>query len=71
MTTTERSVERSVTRTRDPNGKVLEAAVSLFSLKTWPLLVRRPSNPGPYHEAVTIRGDPDGFATAGGGVANG
>jgi len=63
LTTTERPVWRLVTRTRDPSGKVLDAAVKRCSLKTSPLVVRRPSNPGPYHETLAMC-DGDGLAGA-------
>jgi hypothetical protein len=71
LTTTELPVERLVTRIRDPRGKVLDAAVKLCSLKTSPLVVRRPLNPGPYHEALTICDGLEGAAAAGRDVAGG
>jgi hypothetical protein len=59
-----------ITRTIDPIGIVVEAAVSLFGLKRSPLLVRRPANRGPYHEACTIRVGA-GFTTGGGTITTG
>jgi hypothetical protein len=52
-TTTERPLETLVTLTREPIGSEREAAVSSLGLKTSPLLVRRPLNSTPYHDALT------------------
>jgi hypothetical protein len=42
-----------VTRTIEPSGSVLEAAVIRFGSKRSPFEVRWPANSDPYHEAVT------------------
>jgi hypothetical protein len=56
-TLTERPFETLVTCTTEPSGSVGEAAVSWLGSNRSPLDVRRPLNPGPYHEAVTTPGD--------------
>jgi len=56
-TLTERPFETLVTCTTEPSGSVLEAAVSWLGSNRSPLDVRRPANPGPYHEAVTTPGE--------------
>ena len=52
-TTTERPLPVFVTRTREPIGRVLDAAVSSLGLKVSPSLVRCPTNPGPYQDATS------------------
>jgi hypothetical protein len=56
-TTTDRPLSRFVTRTREPSGSVLDAAVNPLGSKGSPLLVERPANPGAYHEATSIDAD--------------
>src|SRR5690606_37418201 len=51
-TTTERPLSSLTTRTRVLKGSVLCAAVSWLGSKISPLAVRRPANPGPYHDAI-------------------
>ncbi len=53
---TDRPFSGLVTVTTVPSGSVLEAAVRAFGSKRSPLLVVRPSIPGPYHDAVRIFG---------------
>lgn len=55
-TTTERRLLTFVILTSEPSAKVREAAVSRRWSKISPLLVRRPWNLGPYHEATMIGG---------------
>src|SRR5262249_6862326 len=55
-TSTERPFSGLVTTTREPSGRVFDAAVMAFWLKRSPVVVRRPLNPGPYHEASSCRG---------------
>jgi hypothetical protein len=50
-TSTLRPLVTFVTRTRVPNGSVRWAAVNWAGSNTSPLAVRRPANPGPYHDA--------------------
>src|SRR5712692_6645665 len=64
-TATVRPFSTFITRTIEPIGIVVEAAVSFSGLKRSPLLVRWPANPGPYHEARTV-GTGAGFTTGGG-----
>src|ERR1700747_3161727 len=52
-TSTERPLPVFVTRTREPIGRVLDAAVSSWGLKASPSLVRWPTNPGPYQDATS------------------
>src|SRR5215203_4035641 len=53
-TTTERPVRSFVTRTREPNGKLLCAAVRAWVLKRSPLAVRLPWKPWPYQDAPPL-----------------
>src|SRR5258707_1244595 len=53
-TATVRPFSTFITRTIEPIGIVVEAAVSFSGWKRSPLLVRCPANPGPYHEARTV-----------------
>ena len=52
-TRTDRPLRGLVTRTTDPSGKLLDAAVIRFGLNRSPLVVRLPAKPGPYHDAFT------------------
>src|SRR5215813_4682721 len=69
-TSTERPFSGLVTTTREPSGKVFDAAVIAFSLKRSPVVVRRPLNPGPYQEASSCfgRGGGGGRRTCGAGT---
>src|SRR5829696_3889451 len=53
-TTTERPVRSLVTRTREPKGKLLCAAVRARVLKRSPLAVFLPWKPGPYQDAPPL-----------------
>src|SRR3954451_12711314 len=53
-TTTDLPVRSFVTRTRDPNGRVLWAAVRALVLNRSPLAVRFPWKPGPYQDAAPV-----------------
>src|SRR5215204_6226984 len=53
-TTTERPVRSFVTRTREPKGKLLCAAVRARVLNRSPFAVRLPWKPGPYQEAPPL-----------------
>jgi len=56
-TRTARPLDRLVTFTTEPSGTTLEAAVISRAWKVSPEAVRRPSKPGPYHEATpTVEG---------------
>ena len=58
-TTTDLPVRSSVTKTREPKGKLLCAAVRAWVLNRSPLAVRLPWKPGPYQDAL------DGFGVCG------
>src|SRR4051812_29275385 len=53
-TTTERPVRVLVTRTREPKGKLLCAAVRAWVLNRSPLAVRLPWKPWPYQDAPPL-----------------
>src|SRR3954469_13843804 len=50
-TTTDLPVRSLVTKTREPKGKLLCAAVRAWVLNRSPLAVRLPWKPGPYQDA--------------------
>jgi hypothetical protein len=67
VTTTERPVASSVTRTRVPSGSVACAAVIAFSLNVSPLAVRLAWKRGPYQDASPLSmtlGSVSGWALA-------
>src|SRR3954451_6997413 len=53
-TTTDLPVRSLVTKTREPKGKLLCAAVRAWVLNRSPLAVRLPWKPGPYQEAAPL-----------------
>ena len=69
-TATVRPFSTFITRTIEPIGIVVDAAVSFSGLKRSPLLVRWPTKPGPYHDALTV-GIGAGVTTGGGSAITG